>query len=78
MGSGAVSVRSIEEEDAFLGTCDCGSNWAVACEEVAPLRGHWYDALVVRCRTCGVVRSAVFDVTSFFEPPTHAWAMAAC
>lgn len=78
MSRGVIKVRSIEEEDAFLGACECGSAWVVAGEEVVPLRGNWYDALVVRCSQCGFVRSAVFDVTAFFEPPTHAWAMAAC
>jgi len=66
-------VNSVDDEDAQLGVCACGSGWALAAEEVAPIRGRWYDALVVRCRGCGSVRRAVFDITSFFEPPSHAW-----
>jgi hypothetical protein len=77
MSRSVIPVGSIEEEDAVLGTCACGNSWIVAGEEVAPIRGRWYDALVVRCGGCGLVRRAVFDVTSFFSPPTHAWVAAA-
>ena len=68
-----VVVKSVDEEDAVLGRCACGCGWAVIGEEVAPVRDHWYDALVVRCVGCGQVRREIFDITPFFEPPTHAW-----
>lgn len=68
-----MAVLSVDEEDEILGACDCGRAWALAGEMVAPVRGHWYDALVVRCLGCGQVRRAIFDITAFFEPPTHAW-----
>lgn len=71
-----VRVRSVDEEDAILGRCRCGSRWALAAEEVAPLRSRWYDALVVRCVSCGAVQRALFDITAFFEPPSHAWLQA--
>jgi hypothetical protein len=68
-----VVVESVDEEDAVLGRCVCGCGWSVVGEEVAPVRDHWYDALVVRCVGCGQVRRKIFDITPFFEPPTHAW-----
>jgi len=48
-----VVVESVDEEDAVLGRCACGCGWAFIGEEVAPVRDHWYDALVVRCVGCG-------------------------
>jgi hypothetical protein len=69
----AVVVRSVDEEDAYLGTCGCGAPWRLIAEEVAPVRSRWYDALVVGCRSCGGTRRAVFDITGFFDPPSHAW-----
>lgn len=68
-----VVVESVDEEDAILGRCTCGSDWALVGEEVAPVRDHWYDALVVRCVGCNQVRRQIFDITAFFDPPTHAW-----
>lgn len=68
-----VVVKSVDEEDAILGTCVCGFAWTVIGEEVAPVRDHWYDALVVRCVGCGQLRRKIFDITPFFVPPTHAW-----
>lgn len=72
-----IAVDSIDEEDHALGECACGGAWSLASEDVAPIHGHWYDALVVRCTGCGDSRRAIFDVTRFFTPPTHAWARAA-
>ncbi len=71
-----VSVKSVDEEDNLLGACPCGSGWCLAAEEVVPLQDRWYDALVVSCPACGSVARAVFDITSFFAPPTHAWVTA--
>lgn len=68
-----VRVGSVDEEDAILGNCSCGSGWSLAAEQVVPIRNRWYDALVVRCVRCGDVRSALFDITPFFEPPSRAW-----
>lgn len=68
-----ICVRSVEEEDAVLGRCRCGQRWALAAEDVVPLRGRWYDALVLRCVYCGSSHNALFDITAFFEPPSHAW-----
>ena len=72
-----LAVDSIEDEDRALGACGCGGAWSLASEDVAPIHGHWYDALVVRCNQCGEHRRAIFDVTPFFTPPTHAWTRAA-
>lgn len=72
-----VRVASVEEEEHVLGVCPCGSSWALAHEEVVPVRGRWYDALVMKCRTCGSVCRAVFDITPFFEPVSLAWARSA-
>jgi hypothetical protein len=69
----AVEVPSIDAEDELLGCCECGGKWLVRAEDVAPIRNHWYDALVVACSRCGRCRRAVFDVTAFFSPPTYAW-----
>lgn len=74
MAERVLVVQSVDEEDVVLGACPCGSRWTIAGEEVAPVRHRWYDALVVRCSNCGQVRRAVFDITPFFDPPTHAWA----
>ena len=72
-----VCVESIEDEDRVFGICSCGSTWSVAHEDVVPLRGRWYDALVMKCRSCGAVVQAVFDVTPFFQPATFAWVRSA-
>jgi hypothetical protein len=69
----AIPVRSIEEEDALLGTCDCGNPWQLVAEDVVPLSTRWYDALVFRCIGCRGTRRAIFDITSFFTPPSTAW-----
>jgi hypothetical protein len=68
-----LRVLSIDEEDTILGNCRCGSDWAVASEDVVPVQHRWYDALVVRCDSCGSVQRAVFDNTAFFEPRIRAW-----
>ena len=68
-----VRVCSVDEEDAILGLCRCGNRWALVAEEVVPLRSRWYDALVVRCVSCGSVQRALFDITAFFQPYSHAW-----
>lgn len=68
-----VFVESVDEEDVVLGRCACGSEWTLVGEEVAPVRDRWYDALVVRCVACNQVHREIFDITAFFEPPTHAW-----
>jgi hypothetical protein len=70
---GVYSVASVDDEDAALGKCPCGDRWLLAAEEVVPLSGRWYDALVVRCAGCGRTKRGVFDISSFFEPPTLAW-----
>jgi hypothetical protein len=69
-----ILVDSVDAEDRALGACACGGSWTLASEDVAPIGGRWFDALVVRCGRCGEHSRAVFDVTTFFEPPTHAWA----
>lgn len=66
-------ASSVAHEDVLLGTCECGGSWRLSYEEVVPLSGRWFDAIVMRCATCGEYRRAVFDITSFFEPPTLAW-----
>jgi hypothetical protein len=68
-----VRVASVEEEDAILGACACGREWRLAAEDVVPISNRWYDALVVACPACGEVRRALFDITSFFAPPSNAW-----
>lgn len=69
----AIPVRSVDEEDALLGSCACGGNWRLVAEEVAPLQRRWYDALVLCCSRCGSPRRAIFDITQFFEPVGKAW-----
>lgn len=69
-----VCVTSIDEEDRLLGECSCGRPWRLLSEEVAPISGRWFDALVVGCPDCGSRRRAIFDVSAFFSPPTSAWA----
>ncbi len=69
----AVQVKSVDEEDLLLATCKCGGEWDLAAEDVVPINGRWVDALVVRCRECGCFDRALFDITSFFTPPTLAW-----
>lgn len=73
----AVAVRSVEEEDAWLGTCDCGHPWRLVAEDVVPLSNRWFDALVMGCTGCVRTRRAIFDITSFFNPPSSAWARVA-
>lgn len=73
----AVPVVSIDAEDDILGSCACGGRWLVRAEDVTPIHDHWYDALVVGCPRCGRCRRAIFDVTSFFSPPTSAWSRVA-
>ncbi len=72
-----VKVDSIDEEDAILGVCGCacGREWRLAAEEVVPIMNRWYDALVVTCPACGEIRRALFDITSFFSPPSNAWTL---
>lgn len=69
-----VRVTSIDEEDEHLGRCECGGDWRVRAEDVVPLNGRWYDAVVVVCQTCGRANRAVFDVTQFFVPNPGVWA----
>jgi hypothetical protein len=65
----AMSVDSIEEEEAAIGACECGAvDRATVSEELMPLDSRWYDSLVFRCRRCGRFTARVFDVTSFYEP----------
>ena len=71
-----VRVTSIDDEDRLLGACSCGRPWCLLAEDVAPIRGRWFDALVVGCPDCGGRVRAIFDVTAFFEPQTSAWARA--
>jgi hypothetical protein len=71
-----VCVNSIDEEDHLLGQCSCGRPWRLLAEDVAPIRGRWFDALVMGCSDCGDRRRAVFDVSAFFEPRTSAWVRA--
>lgn len=73
----AIPVRSVDEEDAWLGNCDCGNSWRLVAEDVVPLSHRWFDALVLSCSRCGGTRRAVFDITSFFTPPSSAWARVA-
>lgn len=77
MHKAAIQVRSVEEEDALLGRCCCGYPWQLVAEDVVPLSRRWYDALVFRCTGCRGTRRAVFDITSFFTPPSTAWVRAA-
>jgi len=74
VGSRAIAVASIEEDDQLLGQCSCGSTWRMVSEDVVPISKRWYDALVVRCFYCGASRRAIFDITSFFVPESWAWA----
>src|SRR5206468_6806476 len=68
-----VTVNSIAEEDSHLGKCECGGAWSLASEDVLPLHGRWLDALVMRCDLCARYRRGLFDITSFFHPPTRSW-----
>jgi hypothetical protein len=70
----AVRVDSIEEEEAAIGVCHCGSaRRATVSEEMLPIRSRWYDSLVLRCQHCGSFVARVFDVTSFYEPRPGIW-----
>ena len=70
----ALRVDSIEEEEAALGRCPCGSvDRATVSEDLMPLDSRWYDSLVLRCRRCGAFTARVFDVTSFYEPRPGLW-----
>lgn len=73
----AIPVRSVDEEDAWLGNCNCGDSWRLVAEDVVPISHRWFDALVLSCRRCGGTRRAIFDITSFFTPPSSAWARVA-
>lgn len=64
-----ISVRSIAEEDRHLGACPCGGSWKLAAEDVVPLGGRWYDALVMKCQRCGDYGRGIFDITSFYPRP---------
>ena len=77
MGRRAIEVTSIDEEDALLGECPCGSGWLLVSEYVVPIAKRWYDALVLCCSTCGSSRRAIFDISSFFVPQSKAWVRAA-
>lgn len=77
MASRAIVVASVDEEDRLLGHCSCGSAWRLVSEDVVPIWNRWYDALVLRCTSCGTSRRAIFDVTSFFVPQSWAWVGAA-
>jgi hypothetical protein len=68
-----VIVASIEEEDAVLGTCECGGSWRLASEDVVPVRDRWYDAVIMQCDACSGVNRRLFDITSFFAPRGRAW-----
>lgn len=70
----AVRVDSVDEEEAVIGVCDCGSaTRATVSEELLPIRARWYDSLVLRCNGCGQFVARVFDVTSFYEPRPGVW-----
>jgi hypothetical protein len=71
--STVANAASIEDEEAVLGICECGADWSLMSEHVIPLRGRWYDSLVVACPICGRYRRAVFDITSFFVPAPKVW-----
>jgi hypothetical protein len=68
-----IPVASLDEEVLQLGCCSCKRKWRLACEDVIPLSGHWYDALILTCPSCGLVKRAIFDITPFFDPRGRAW-----
>lgn len=64
-----IRVNSIEEQEALITPCACGSNRLLtASEELSLVRRRWYDLLVVACAVCGRTSPWLFDVTSFYEP----------
>lgn len=67
-------VPNVEDEDLLMGKCECGGSWALAAEEVVPVRLRWYDSLVMTCRSCRQHRRYLFDITPFFDPRPGVWA----
>jgi predicted Zn finger-like uncharacterized protein len=68
-------VTSVADEERVLDVCPaCANPWRLVSEKLYPLDGRWVDALVVRCSRCGVLRRALFDITSFYDAPAQVWA----
>jgi hypothetical protein len=63
-----VVAKSIEDEEAQMGTCECRGAWSLVGEWLRPSGGRWFDELRVQCVRCGHWRTFRFDVTSFFRP----------
>lgn len=64
-----IRVNSVAEEENLIVPCVCGGRvLETASDEVALVRGRWFDALVVVCASCGRTTPWLFDITSFFEP----------
>jgi len=72
---GPVAVLSVEEEEALVAPCrKCGASAVVVVsEDLWPIAGRWYDALVFRCDACRAVAPWVFDITAFYEPAPGLW-----
>lgn len=74
MGQTSVAVRSVEDEDAAMGCCECGAAWQLRRNAVEPAAGRWLDFLGVACPSCGSGADFAFDVTAFFEARPGVWA----
>ena len=69
----ALAVHRTEDEDALMGSCQCGGSWRLRSNEVAPVSGCWHDRLGVVCDQCGQPNSFVFDITAFFVSRPGIW-----
>jgi hypothetical protein len=71
--SAPVRVRSIDEEDTFIGACACGGAWRLSSNAVYPRARLWLDSVQVACPSCGRRAAYVFDISGFFEPRPGIW-----
>lgn len=73
---GIPTVESIDHECQLMGSCNCGGDWMLAYNEVAPRADTWVDHITVRCAECGLRHVFEFDISKFFLPRPGIWTRA--
>jgi hypothetical protein len=69
----AIKVDSVSQEYNHIGLqrCACGGRWRPTSQALLREGDKHFDLIKAVCQKCGLETEFLFDVSSFFGPPSE-------